>query len=44
MLEEGFTKADSSNLPNIDAFMTYEFIISDEKYNAPEGRGAKITE
>lgn len=44
MLEPNFEKADSTNLPKITAFMTYEFIVKDERYNAPEVRGDKMTE
>lgn len=42
-LEPGFVKADSTNLPKISIFMVWEYIVSDERYNAPEVRGIKAT-
>ena len=40
-LDPGFTKADSSNLLKITIFMVWEYIVTDERYNAPEVRGVK---
>ena len=42
MLEVGYTKGDAINLPKNDAFMTYDFIVSDERFNAPEVRNQKL--
>ena len=42
-LAPGFTKADSTNLPKLDILMVWEYLVSDEKYNAPEVRGVKVT-
>ena len=42
-LEPGFTKADSRNLPKLDIFMVWEYLVTDKKYNAPEIRGVKAT-
>ena len=42
-LEEKFIKADSTNLPKINSFMVYEFLIKDERYNDPEVRGVKLS-
>ena len=36
MLKVGYTKGHTINLPKIDAFMIYDFIVSDERFNAPE--------
>ena len=41
--KEGFTKADTTNLPEINPFMVYEFLTTDERFNAPEVRGKKLT-
>lgn len=40
-LDTGFVKADSSNLPKIRFFMIWEYIVTDERHNAPEVRGSK---
>ena len=42
-LEPGFTKADSTNLPKLNICMVWEYLVSDEKYNAPEVRPVKPT-
>ncbi|XP_076664263.1 uncharacterized protein LOC143375179 [Andrena cerasifolii] len=42
-LEPGFSKADSTNLPKISIFMTWEYIATNERYNLPEVRGVKAT-
>lgn len=42
-LKEGFIKADTTNLPKINPFMIYEFLITDDRFNAPEVRGEKLT-
>lgn len=42
-LDSGFVKADSTNLPKINVFMVWEYIINDERHNAPEIRGIKRT-
>lgn len=42
-LEPGFSKADSTNLPKISIFMTWEYIATNELYNLPEVRGVKAT-
>lgn len=41
MLEIGFVKADSRNLPKIDIFMVAEFIKTDDRFNATEIRLVK---
>jgi len=41
ILESGFVKADSTNLPKIDMFMVCEFIKQSDKFNAAEVRNAK---
>lgn len=41
ILESGFIKADSTNLPKIDIFMICEFIKQSDKFNAAEVRNAK---
>lgn len=41
ILEPGFVKADSTNLPKIDMFMVCEFIKRSDKFNAAEVRNAK---
>ena len=43
ILHAGFTKADSTNLPKFDIFMVWEYLVTDEKYNAPEVRDVKAT-
>lgn len=43
-LEEGFTQADSRNLPKLDTAMIYNYLSTDERFNAPEVRGAKTKE
>ena len=40
-LESGFVKADSRNLPRVDTYMVFEFISTDDRFNAPEIRGVK---
>lgn len=40
-LDPGFVRADSTNLPKISIFMVWEYIVTDERYNAPEVRGIK---
>ena len=42
-LEERFVKADSRNLPKVDIFMVYEYISTDDRFDAPEIRGVKAT-
>ncbi|XP_039307968.1 uncharacterized protein LOC120358291 [Solenopsis invicta] len=41
ILESGFIKAHSTNLPKIDAFMVCEFVKESDKFNAAEVRNAK---
>ena len=41
-LKEGFIKADSTNLPEINPFMVWEFLTTDQRFNAPEIRGEKL--
>ena len=41
-LEPRFVNANSRNLPKVDTFMVFEFIFSDDKFNAPEVRGVKV--
>lgn len=41
VLELGFIKANSTNLPKIDMFMVFEFIKQSDKFNAAEVRNAK---
>lgn len=43
MVEKGFIKADSTNLPNIDIFMVAAFINKDDRYNAAEIRLVKAS-
>ncbi|XP_046142526.1 uncharacterized protein LOC114882098 [Osmia bicornis bicornis] len=43
MIEPGFVKADSTNLPNIDVFMVAEFVKNDDRYNAAEIRLVKAS-
>ncbi|KAJ8674903.1 hypothetical protein QAD02_019541 [Eretmocerus hayati] len=40
-LDQGFTKADSRNLPAVSTTMVYSFITNDERFNLPETKGAK---
>lgn len=42
-LEEGFSKADSRNIPKIDIFMVKDFILADDRFNAPEIRLVKAS-
>ncbi|XP_043484808.1 uncharacterized protein LOC122512804 [Leptopilina heterotoma] len=42
-LDSGFEKADSSNLPKISIFMVWEYLVTDDRYNAPEVRGVKAS-
>ncbi|KAJ8667697.1 hypothetical protein QAD02_009360 [Eretmocerus hayati] len=42
-LDTGFAKADSTNLPKVNCFMVWAYIVSNEKYNAPEVKGIKAT-
>jgi len=42
-LDPSFIKADSTNLPKIMVFMVWEYIVNDERYNAPEVREIKTT-
>ena len=41
VMESGFIKADSRNLPKIDMFMVFEYIKQSDKFNAVEVRNAK---
>lgn len=41
---EGFKKADSTNLPKVDMCMIRNFLVSDERFNAPEIRGVKLSQ
>ena len=43
LVDDGFVKADSRNLPKVSAFMAYEFLITDKRFNDPEVRGVKLT-
>lgn len=43
-LSEGFIKADSTNLPRVDMFMVRDLLILDERFNAPEVRGVKMSQ
>ncbi|KAJ8677670.1 hypothetical protein QAD02_013457 [Eretmocerus hayati] len=40
-LKEGFTRADSRNLPAVSTTMMYAFIPTDERFNLPECKRAK---
>lgn len=40
-LEPGYVKADSGNLPEINAFMVFDYIKNDDRFNDPELRSAK---
>ncbi|XP_030027860.2 uncharacterized protein LOC115445647 [Manduca sexta] len=42
-MEAGYLKADSANLPNIDAFMVASFFGSSSDYNASEFRNVKTS-
>ena len=42
-LKEGYLKADTTNLPTVNSFKIYEFLIKDDRFNAPEVRGEKLT-
>lgn len=42
-LDPDFVKADSTNLPKINVFQVWEYLVTDERYNAPEVRGVKAT-
>ena len=42
-LEEGFVKADSTNLLKIHVFMIWDFLMRSKKHNIPEVRGVKAT-
>jgi len=42
-LDPGFIKVGSTNLSQITVFMIWEYIISDEWYNAPDVRAIKAT-
>lgn len=44
MVEKGFVKADSTNLPKINMFMVIDLLQSDDRYNMPELRGAKASQ
>lgn len=41
MVDAGYVKAKSDNLPQIDIFMVGEFLKGDERFSAAEIRGAK---
>lgn len=41
MVEKGFIKADSINLPKINIFMVIDLLRSDDRYNVPELRETK---
>lgn len=41
MVEPGFIKAKSDDLPKVDIFMIGEFLKNDDRFNAAEIRGAK---
>ena len=43
MVETGFVKTDSRNLPKIDIFMVAEFIKTDNRFNAAEIRLVKAS-
>ena len=43
MVEPGYVKADSTNLPKIDIFMVAEFVKNDARYNAAEIRLVKAS-
>ncbi len=42
-VDPGFTKADQGNLPKITMFNVWEFLVEDDRFNAPEVRGVKAT-
>lgn len=42
-LKKNFIKADSRNLPKIDALMIYDFLVTDDRYNSSEVRGVKLS-
>jgi len=41
MVEKGFIKADSTNLPKINIFMVIDLLRSDDRCNVPELRETK---
>lgn len=41
MTEGGFTKANSTNLPQIDGFMVANFFAGNDKFTGAELRGVK---
>ncbi|XP_039302545.1 uncharacterized protein LOC105203324 [Solenopsis invicta] len=43
MCEQGFVKANSNNLPQINMFAVLEFLKDDDRFNAPEIRCAKAS-
>ena len=43
VIKEGFQKADSRNLPEVDIFMVHEFLCKDDRFNSPEVRGSKAS-
>ncbi|KAL7293484.1 hypothetical protein TKK_0012931 [Trichogramma kaykai] len=42
-VEDGFVKGDSSNLPKVTAFMVFEFLTRDDRFNTPETRNVKLS-
>lgn len=43
ILDPGFLEANSTNLPTPHVFMVWEYIVTNDRYNAPEVRGVKAT-
>lgn len=43
-MEQGFQKADSHNLPNVDVTMVSDFLILNKDFNQPQTSGAKTSQ
>ena len=41
-LEEGFVKADSTNLPKVHVFMIWDFLMRSKKHNIPESNSVSF--